>query len=183
MPLTAYVDSLAVGDPLPDAPLFLAPGWYVNVPLEQTYMASWDVTPSRFAISSHRRKPRCDSRECRGRPRDRHRGRPPNPRPPGAREACRSRRFREGNASYRSGSPHPHSGFRDDASPNIEPAAVSGTLRLPRLDLRRKTKAEASLFHWERVSTIAFCSSRIQARPRTTTRSVLRGHQIKPFCP
>jgi hypothetical protein len=43
--LTAYVDALAVGDPLPDAPLFLEPGWYVNVPLEQTYMASWDVTP------------------------------------------------------------------------------------------------------------------------------------------
>src|SRR3954470_17614681 len=30
----------------------------------------------------------------------------------------------------------------------------------PRPDLWRKTKAEASLFHWERVSTIAFCSSR-----------------------
>jgi hypothetical protein len=44
-PLTAYVDSVAVGDPLPDAPLFLAPGWYVNVPLEPTYEASWEVTP------------------------------------------------------------------------------------------------------------------------------------------
>jgi hypothetical protein len=43
--LTTYVDALAVGDLLPDAPLFLAPGWYVNVPLEQTYMASWDVAP------------------------------------------------------------------------------------------------------------------------------------------
>jgi hypothetical protein len=43
--LTAYVDPLAVGDPLPDAPLFLAPGWYVNLPLEPTYMAAWDVTP------------------------------------------------------------------------------------------------------------------------------------------
>jgi hypothetical protein len=43
--LTAYVDSLALRDRLPDAPLFLAPGWYVNVPLEQTYMASWDVAP------------------------------------------------------------------------------------------------------------------------------------------
>ncbi len=43
--LTAYVDALAVGDPLRDAPLFLAPGWYVNVPLEQTYTASWGVTP------------------------------------------------------------------------------------------------------------------------------------------
>jgi hypothetical protein len=44
-PLTAYVEAVAVGDVLPDAPLFLAPGWYVNVPLEQTYMASWVVTP------------------------------------------------------------------------------------------------------------------------------------------
>src|SRR5262249_941650 len=43
--LTAYFDPLAVGDPLPEAPLFLAPGWYVNVPLEETYRASWDVTP------------------------------------------------------------------------------------------------------------------------------------------
>jgi hypothetical protein len=44
--LTAYIDALAVGDLLPDAPLFLAPGWYVNVPLEQTYLASWGVTPA-----------------------------------------------------------------------------------------------------------------------------------------
>ena len=43
--LTAYVETLAVGDPLPDAPLFLEPGWYVNVPLEQTYMTSWEVAP------------------------------------------------------------------------------------------------------------------------------------------
>ena len=34
-----------VGDPLPDAPLFLAPGWYVNIPLEATYQASWAETP------------------------------------------------------------------------------------------------------------------------------------------
>ena len=38
--LTAYVDPVAVGDLLPDAPLFLAPGWYVNIPLEATYAAS-----------------------------------------------------------------------------------------------------------------------------------------------
>lgn len=41
----AYVDPVAVGDALPDAPLFLAPGWYVNIPLETTYAASWEVTP------------------------------------------------------------------------------------------------------------------------------------------
>lgn len=44
--LTAYVDPVAVGDVLPDAPLFLAAGWYVNIPLEQTYMASWENTPA-----------------------------------------------------------------------------------------------------------------------------------------
>ena len=43
--LATYVDPVAVGDPLPDAPLFLAPGWYVNIPLEATYAASWEATP------------------------------------------------------------------------------------------------------------------------------------------
>jgi hypothetical protein len=43
--LTAYVDPVAVGDRLPDAPLFLAPGRYVNIPLEATYEASWAETP------------------------------------------------------------------------------------------------------------------------------------------
>jgi len=43
--LTAYVDPVAVGDVLPDAPLFLAPGWHVAIPLERTYQASWAETP------------------------------------------------------------------------------------------------------------------------------------------
>jgi hypothetical protein len=43
--LTAYVNSVGVGDPLPDASLFLAPGWYISVPLERTYEAAWDETP------------------------------------------------------------------------------------------------------------------------------------------
>jgi hypothetical protein len=43
--LTAYVDPVAVGDVLPDAPLFLAAGWHVNIPLERTYQASWAETP------------------------------------------------------------------------------------------------------------------------------------------
>jgi hypothetical protein len=43
--VTAYVDPLAVGDVLPDAPLFLAPGRYVAVPLERTYMTCWEATP------------------------------------------------------------------------------------------------------------------------------------------
>jgi hypothetical protein len=44
--LTAYVDPVAVGDRLPDGPLFLAPGWYINVPLESTYQTAWEGTPA-----------------------------------------------------------------------------------------------------------------------------------------
>jgi Protein of unknown function (DUF4058) len=43
--LTAYVDPVAVGDPLPDAWLFLSPDWYVKIPLKATYDVSWSVTP------------------------------------------------------------------------------------------------------------------------------------------
>lgn len=44
--LTAYLDPLAVGDVLPESPLFLARGWYVKLPLEATYMRSWsELTP------------------------------------------------------------------------------------------------------------------------------------------
>lgn len=44
-PLVAYVDNVAVGDALPDVALFLAPGWYVNIPLDATYNRSWEETP------------------------------------------------------------------------------------------------------------------------------------------
>ena len=44
-PFTGYLDYLAVGDSLPDAPLFLAPGWYIDVPLETTYAISWALVP------------------------------------------------------------------------------------------------------------------------------------------
>src|SRR5262249_40653031 len=59
-PLTAYVDSLAIGDPLPEAPLFLAPGWYVNVPLEETYRASWEgpARPTRGRLGTPPTEPR-----------------------------------------------------------------------------------------------------------------------------
>jgi len=45
---TAYVQPLAVGDVRIDMPLFLAPGWYVSVPLEATYQAAWRGVPRRF---------------------------------------------------------------------------------------------------------------------------------------
>ncbi len=47
MPM-AYVEPLALGAVLPDMPLFLDPGWYVNVPLEQTYLAAWRGVPQRW---------------------------------------------------------------------------------------------------------------------------------------
>jgi hypothetical protein len=47
-PLAAYVEPVAVGDNLIDLPLFLAPGWYVSVPLEATYQAGYRSVPRRF---------------------------------------------------------------------------------------------------------------------------------------
>jgi len=45
---TAYIEPIAVGSLLPDMPLFLDAGWYVNVPLEQTYMQAWRGVPERW---------------------------------------------------------------------------------------------------------------------------------------
>jgi hypothetical protein len=42
---TAYVDTIAVGDPLPDMPLFLSIEAHVPVPLEETYMRTWSLCP------------------------------------------------------------------------------------------------------------------------------------------
>jgi hypothetical protein len=44
-PILGYVDSKAVGEPLPEMPLFLRPGFYVPAPLEATYQTSWDAFP------------------------------------------------------------------------------------------------------------------------------------------
>jgi hypothetical protein len=43
----AYIEPAAVGAALPDMPLFLAPGWYVQVPLERTYTAAFEGIPRR----------------------------------------------------------------------------------------------------------------------------------------
>lgn len=45
---TAYVEPVAVGQVLPDMPLFLDPEFYVNVPLERTYMEAWRGVPERW---------------------------------------------------------------------------------------------------------------------------------------
>jgi hypothetical protein len=42
---TAYIEPIAVGDPLPDMPIFLTPDIYVLVPLETTSMTTWSLCP------------------------------------------------------------------------------------------------------------------------------------------
>jgi hypothetical protein len=42
----AYVEFVAVGDALPDMPLFLRPGVYVPAPLEATYQTTWGGFPA-----------------------------------------------------------------------------------------------------------------------------------------
>ena len=42
----AYVETVGVGDALPDMPIFLKPGHYVLAPLEATYRATWQVFPA-----------------------------------------------------------------------------------------------------------------------------------------
>lgn len=42
---TAYVEPIDVGARLPDMPLFLDAAWYINVPLEETYMHTWSGLP------------------------------------------------------------------------------------------------------------------------------------------
>lgn len=46
IPFKAYVEPLFVGDKLKKMPLFLTEENYVNVPLEETYMASWKRYPT-----------------------------------------------------------------------------------------------------------------------------------------
>ncbi|OAI54676.1 hypothetical protein AYO44_14500 [Planctomycetaceae bacterium SCGC AG-212-F19] len=42
----AYVEFVAVGDVLPDMPIFLKPGYYVPAPLETTYQSTWNAFPA-----------------------------------------------------------------------------------------------------------------------------------------
>lgn len=45
---TAYVEPIAVGETLPDMPLFLETSRYINVPLESTYQEAWRSVPLRW---------------------------------------------------------------------------------------------------------------------------------------
>ena len=40
-----FVEHLAVGDAIPDMPLFLDPGYYINIPLQSTYDAAFHGMP------------------------------------------------------------------------------------------------------------------------------------------
>ena len=44
----AFVESVAVGDALPDMPLFLQPNGCVYVPLEDSYRSAWEAVPRRW---------------------------------------------------------------------------------------------------------------------------------------
>lgn len=44
----AYIETLAVEDRLPEVPLFLAPGFYIQLPLESMYQAAWETVPARW---------------------------------------------------------------------------------------------------------------------------------------
>ena len=52
----AFIEPVAVGDALPEMPLFLTPEVYISVPLEATYHAAWREMPAfwREALTSGR---------------------------------------------------------------------------------------------------------------------------------
>lgn len=41
----AYLEPLAVGQVMPDMPLFLSRDFHIYVPLESTYQAAWNASP------------------------------------------------------------------------------------------------------------------------------------------
>jgi hypothetical protein len=47
----AYVEPVGLGDRLPDMPLFLTNFVHVMVPLEPTYMATWEASPEEFRLA------------------------------------------------------------------------------------------------------------------------------------
>jgi hypothetical protein len=46
----AYVEPIAVGEVLPDMPLFLFEGRHIKVPLEATYQTTWSVLPRNLQV-------------------------------------------------------------------------------------------------------------------------------------
>lgn len=48
IPPKAYIEPLRVGGTLPDMPVFLRPGVYVSLPLEETYTSAYEAVPPRW---------------------------------------------------------------------------------------------------------------------------------------
>jgi hypothetical protein len=48
---SAYVETVGVGNELPDMPLFLTDGLHIRVPLEPTYGATWDACPEEMRLA------------------------------------------------------------------------------------------------------------------------------------
>jgi Protein of unknown function (DUF4058) len=46
--INAFVETIAVGDTLPEMPLFLAPDMHILLPLEKTYLSAWKKVPPRW---------------------------------------------------------------------------------------------------------------------------------------
>ena len=44
--IEVYLDPVAVGDRLPDMPLFLTPEVYVPLPLDASYQSAWEAVPA-----------------------------------------------------------------------------------------------------------------------------------------
>jgi len=44
----AFVNHFAVGEPIPEMPLFLTREHFIRVPLEATYMAAWEDVPPQY---------------------------------------------------------------------------------------------------------------------------------------
>jgi Protein of unknown function (DUF4058) len=44
----AYIETIAVGEPVPEMPLFLNPESHILVPLESTYQSAWETLPARW---------------------------------------------------------------------------------------------------------------------------------------
>jgi hypothetical protein len=47
----AYVEPFAVGDALPDMPLFLNADLHILVPLAATYQAAWNASPEALRVA------------------------------------------------------------------------------------------------------------------------------------
>ena len=45
VPATAYIEPMAVGEEVPDMPLFISPARHISVPLAATYQSAWQVFP------------------------------------------------------------------------------------------------------------------------------------------